>query len=113
MDPGSAFGLQDHHILAYVLSGTMGIIGILMLALLITLMQDGFDKTMEKIRKGNNAVMESGHIVVIGFTPSTIPLLQELCNAHKRSDLRHVAAHTSKTIMLLPMEDDSLDDRDT
>lgn len=156
MDPGSAFGLEDHHLMAYFLSAALGIMGILMLALLLTLMQDSFNNSMDKLRKGDSAVMESNHIMIIGYTPHTIPLLHELCHAHKDvggtsivvlsslhnkaemdaaiaaaevqtmgstivtrcgrpdspADLRHVAAHTSKTIILLPKLDEDLDRRD-
>jgi hypothetical protein len=156
MDPGSAFGLQDIHILAYFLAAFLGIMGILMLGLLLTLMQDGFNNSMNKLRKGESAVMESGHIMIIGYTQHTIPLLHELCHAHKdiggtaivvfssshtksemdagikaadvqamgstivtrcgkphsQSDLGHVAAHTSGTIILLPKVEEDLDSRD-
>lgn len=156
LDPGSAFGLEDHHILAYVLSALLGIIGILMLALLLTLMQDGFNNSMEKLKKGESPVIESGHIMIIGYTGQTPSLLQELCQAHKstggtsivvlsdrhtksemdadiaaaevqmmgtmivtrcgkphsRSDLRHVATHTARTIILLPKIEEDMECRD-
>merc|ERR1740130_823389 len=84
LDPGSAFGLEDIHVMAYFLSAAMGISGILMLALLLALTQDGFQASMEKLHRGESAVIESGHFMIIGFTEQTISLVQELCNAHKR-----------------------------
>lgn len=81
MDPGSAFGLEDDHVLAYILSATLGIIGVFMLALLLTLMQDSFNGSMEKLKKGESAVIEHGHVVILGFTEQIPTLVQEICHA--------------------------------
>jgi len=57
--------------------------GLLIFALLLTLLNDLFQGYMDRLRDGNDGVMEVAHIVVIGLTESKIHLLDELCSAYE------------------------------
>lgn len=56
--------------------------GLLVFALLMALIQNAFDKYLNHLKKGHEPVIETQHTLIIGFTPDTIPLVQELCAAH-------------------------------
>lgn len=62
--------------------GTVSLCGVLVFALLLTLLNDLFNGYMDRLRDGNDRVMEIGHIVIIGLTSSKIHMLNELCAAH-------------------------------
>ncbi|CAI5927814.1 unnamed protein product [Closterium sp. NIES-65] len=64
-----------------VLSVVLTIKGLLLLALLVGLATDGVAKQVDDLNKGKGAVMERGHVLVVGWTPRTIPLVQQLVGA--------------------------------
>ncbi|CAI5513309.1 unnamed protein product [Closterium sp. Naga37s-1] len=78
-DPGQQ-GAQDS-IWKRVLSVVLTIKGLLLLALLVGLATDGVAKQVDDLNKGKGAVMERGHVLVVGWTPRTIPLVQQLVGA--------------------------------
>merc|ERR1719356_354871 len=46
-----------------------------------------FDDYINGLKTGTTTpVMEAGHIVILGFTDDTVPLVRELCAAHEDSD---------------------------
>jgi len=61
----------------------MSLCGLVLFALLLTLMQDSFASYLEDLKNGRSVVMESEHIVLIGMTDSTMPVIQELCKAYE------------------------------
>lgn len=63
----------------------MSIIGLVLFALLLTLMQEGFSSYLDDIKNGRSVVMESGHILLIGITDNTMPIIPELCKAYEVS----------------------------
>ncbi|CAI5526431.1 unnamed protein product, partial [Closterium sp. Naga37s-1] len=64
-----------------VLSVVLTIKGLLLLALLVGLATDGVAKQVDDLNKGKGPVMERGHVLVVGWTPRTIPLVQQLVGA--------------------------------
>ena len=52
--------------------------GIFVTSLLIGIISTGIEAKVTSLKKGNVAVMEEGHIVVLGFTPGEYSLIQEL-----------------------------------
>ncbi|CAI5467172.1 unnamed protein product [Closterium sp. Yama58-4] len=78
-DPGQQ-GAQDS-IWKRVLAVVLTIKGLLLLALLVGLATDGVAKQVDDLNKGKGAVMERGHVLVVGWTPRTIPLVQQLVGA--------------------------------
>ncbi|CAI5965844.1 unnamed protein product [Closterium sp. NIES-64] len=78
-DPGQQ-GAQDS-IWKRVLSVVLTIKGLLLLALLVGLATDGVAKQVDDLNKGKGPVMERGHVLVVGWTPRTIPLVQQLVGA--------------------------------
>merc|ERR1719324_2183160 len=63
----------------------MSITGLVLFALLLTLMQDSFAGFLDNIKNGRSHVMETGHTVLIGISQYTLPILAELCKAHEVS----------------------------
>ncbi|GJP45083.1 hypothetical protein CLOM_g4477 [Closterium sp. NIES-68] len=78
-DPGQQ-GAQDS-IWKRILSVVLTIKGLLLLALLVGVATDGVAKQVDDLNKGKGRVMERGHVLVVGWTPHTIPLVQQLVGA--------------------------------
>lgn len=87
-------GIGEHTLGGAFVGATMSLCGLLVFALLLTLLSDLFQGYMERLRDGNDPVMEVGHIVIIGLTPKKVQLITELCAAHK------VTGGTSIVILL-------------
>merc|ERR1719161_2118966 len=66
-----------------VIGALMSIVGLVLFALLLTLMQDSFAKYLDQIRNGSSCVMETGHMLLIGITENTMPIIPELCKAYE------------------------------
>jgi len=75
-------GAQERTWAGATCGAILSMCGLLIFALLLTLLNDLFYKYMEKLRSGQEKVMEVGHIVIIGLTKSTIHLIHELCAAN-------------------------------
>jgi hypothetical protein len=65
-----------------VCGGVTSMCGLLIFAILLTLLSEAFFNYMNKVRDGNEDVLEVGHIVIVGLTQSSIHLLHELSEAH-------------------------------
>lgn len=62
-----------------------GIFGLMVTSILIGVFSSAIDEKIASLKKGNLAVMEKGHIVVLGFEPGEYALIQELVDgADKR-----------------------------
>jgi len=59
--------------------------GLLIFALVLTLVQDSFNDYLSRLSAGLHPVMEVGHVVLVGFSDSTVLLVQELCKAHAQT----------------------------
>lgn len=64
-----------------IIGACMSICGLVIFALLLTLLQDAFSSYVEK--QGSAAVIDSDHTILIGLTDHTMPIIQELCAAHE------------------------------
>jgi len=62
----------------------LSICGLLIFALVLTLVQNWFDSWMRDLRAGRSGVMEVGHVLIIGLTRPTVHLIGELCKAYSR-----------------------------
>jgi len=88
VDPGAAVGMRTdgsrlHRILEMVFSALMAICGLIIFALLLMMMGDSFNNYQQWVNEGHSDVMESGHVVLLGFPDSIVTLIEELCNAHE------------------------------
>jgi len=64
---------------------TVSIGGILFGSILIGLVASGLDRRMHEMRQGRSAVLESGHSLILGWSPRVFLLLRELNAAHAGS----------------------------
>jgi len=80
-----------------VLGGIMSICGLLFFAMVMTILAQMFHDYVTGLKRGTEPVLESGHIVILGFTDDTIPLVKELCAAHE-----HVNGTTIAILSALP-----------
>lgn len=144
IDPDA--GSEEETAAGAAVGWVMSVFGLIIFAFLLTLLQEAFARYIDSLNEGHSAVVERGHMLLIGITQPSIGILQELCmanaatggivivllvkhmtkpemehliqkfvpdkmgsriivrvgNPHKPSDLRHVAADTASTILLLP-----------
>lgn len=61
----------------------MSVAGLLVFALVLTLLQDGFNEYVDTLKRGEDPVMENEHTVLIGITDETLAVIQQLCMAHE------------------------------
>lgn len=144
IDPNA--GAEEDTIPGAAVGAAMSVCGLIVFAFLLTLLQESFANYLESLREGHSAVMERGHILLIGVTKPTIAIIKEFCMAneanggvvivvlaehmtkpemealihknlpdklgsrvvvrggrpHHAEDLKHVAADTASTIVLMP-----------
>jgi ion channel POLLUX/CASTOR len=79
--------------------------GILVVSSLIGLIASGIERRVEELRKGRSEVLESGHVLILGWSEKIFPIISELILAHKGRD------HESIIVVLadhdkIEMEDD-------
>jgi len=76
VDPG---GAQAQPTFAgQVIGVPASLIGLLIFAVLLAVVQDSFNNYLEDLKQGSSPVIENDHILVIGFTSDTLALLEEL-----------------------------------
>ncbi|MDQ4070883.1 MAG: hypothetical protein M3203_15645, partial [Actinomycetota bacterium] len=78
--------------------------GILVVSSLIGLIATGIERRVAELRKGRSEVLESGHILILGWSAKIFPVIAELVLAHKgrRDSVIVVLADHDK----IEMEDD-------
>mmetsp|Transcript_30106 Transcript_30106/g.82731 ORF Transcript_30106/g.82731 Transcript_30106/m.82731 type:complete len:821 (+) Transcript_30106:62-2524(+) len=59
----------------------VSLVGLSLFALLMTMVQNAFERFLQALSSGYAPVIESGHIVIIGFTRDTITLVREVALA--------------------------------
>jgi len=79
--------------------------GILVVSSLIGLIATGIERRVDELRKGRSEVLESGHVLILGWSEKIFPIISELILAHKGR------AHESIIVVLadhdkIEMEDD-------
>jgi hypothetical protein len=144
IDPNA--GAEEETSAGAAVGAVMSVCGLIVFAFLLTLLQESFAHYIDSLREGHSAVIERGHILLIGLTKTTIPIVQEFCMAnaasggavivvlaehitkpemekliqqavpdkmgsrvvvrggypHHATDLKHVAADTASTILVMP-----------
>ena len=81
------------------------IFGILVVSSLIGLIASGIERRVDELRKGRSEVLESGHVLILGWSEKIFPIISELVLAHKGRE------HESIIVVLadhdkIEMEDD-------
>jgi hypothetical protein len=69
-----------------ILGGIVSVCGLLLFAMVMTILAQMFNDYVTGLKTGTEPVLESGHIVILGFTDDTIPLVKELCAAHEHTN---------------------------
>ena len=78
------------------------IFGILVGSSLIGLIASGIERRVDELRKGRSEVLESGHVLILGWSEKIFPVIAELVVAHRgRSDsvIVVLADHATKIEM--------------
>ena len=57
--------------------------GILVVSGLIGLIATGIERRVDELRKGRSEVLESGHVLILGWSEKIFPIISELILAHK------------------------------
>ena len=79
---------------------TDALFGVMVTSMLIGIISNAIQEKMMQLKKGNVAVMEENHIVVLGFEPGEYSLIQELVyGADKRPCCIVVASETDRMEM--------------
>ncbi len=73
---------DDGERIAYViLTAVSAIVGLLFTSVLIGIVGSAIEEKLTEMRRGSSRVVETGHIVVLGFVPGEYRLLRELVSA--------------------------------
>lgn len=72
------------------------IVGLLLVGTLIGILTNGISLRLEEMRKGRSFVVESGHTIVLGWSPNIFTMLTELANARR---------HEKKCVVILAGQD--------
>ena len=81
LDPGTFSGDSGWFLRVVMLLVTL--FGISIAAVLIGLIASGIEQRIEILRRGRSAVLETGHTLVLGFSPRIHTVLSELCVANE------------------------------
>lgn len=84
-------GAGEPTIAGAIIGAIMSIGGLVIFALLLTLLQESFSSYLDT--QANSLVVESSHTVLIGLSEHTMPIIQQLCIAHE--------CHGGTTIVIL------------
>ncbi len=80
LDPGTMGGdTGTWPFLLAMLAVTMG--GIFVVSMLIGVLTTGIEGRLEQLRKGRSFVAETGHTVILGWSPLILPVISELVQA--------------------------------
>lgn len=84
LDPGTIAGDETWPYRMTMLVVTIG--GILLVGAIIAILTNGLDVWMRKLRRGRSIVVESGHTIILGWSPYIIEIIEQLvlarANAH-------------------------------
>ena len=82
------------------------LIGVFFLAMLIGLINDGIQSRVSEMSKGIEAVVESDHVVILGFNESTFIIIGELIEAYRNQRGRRNAV-----VVMDQLPKEEMDDR--
>ncbi len=100
LDPGTMGGDTGRWpFLLAMLTVTMG--GIFVVSMLIGVLTTGIEGRLEQLRKGRSFVAETGHTVILGWSPLIIPVVSDLviANANQRRACIAILAEKDKLEM--------------
>jgi voltage-gated potassium channel Kch len=80
LDPGTMGGDSGWSFRLVAFAVTLG--GIFIISALIGVLTGGLDERMQQLRKGRSRVLESGHTVILGWSPQIFPIIKELVVAN-------------------------------
>jgi voltage-gated potassium channel Kch len=81
LDPGTMGGDQGWGFRLVMLVVTVG--GIFIVSALIGVLSSGLDQRLDQLQKGRSQVLESGHTVILGWSPQIFTILSELMIANE------------------------------
>jgi len=84
LDPGTFSG--DAGWPWRLLSLLTTLFGVLVVASLIGVVSAAFDDKITELRKGRSAVLETGHTVILGWSPKVFTIISELIEANESED---------------------------
>ncbi|HPB01432.1 MAG TPA: NAD-binding protein [Bacteroidales bacterium] len=88
LDAGTMGGDSGWGFRAVMLIVTIG--GIFIVSALIGIISAGFDQKLEELRKGRSKVLESGHTLILGWSPKIFTILGELTIANQNQHRPHI-----------------------
>jgi voltage-gated potassium channel Kch len=99
VDPGTM--ADDTGWLSRLLALLVTITGLLLLSALIGIVATGIDQKIEQLRKGRSIVLETGHTVILGWSPRLFTIVSELVIANENHPGQAIAvlADRDKTEM--------------
>lgn len=100
MDPGTMGGDEGAFFRAASLVVTIG--GVLVVSSLIGLLANGIADKVAELRRGRSPVMESGHTLILGWSPKIHAIVSELVIANENQ--RHASI-----VVLAPLEKDVME----
>lgn len=99
MDPGTMGGDEGAFFRAASLLVTIG--GVLVVSSLIGLLANGIADKLAELRRGRSPVMESGHTLILGWSPKIYAIISELTTANENQ--RHASI-----VVLAPLDKDEM-----
>jgi voltage-gated potassium channel Kch len=80
LDPGTMGGDEGSPFFLFMmLAVTIG--GVFVVSALIGVLNSGLDAQLERLRKGRSRVLESGHTLILGWSPQVFTIISELMTA--------------------------------
>lgn len=110
VDPGTVAGDSGWAFRLVGLLVTIG--GIFILSTLIGVLSSGLDDKLQELRKGRSLVIESGHTLILGWSPKIIHIMEELIIANENQKKPRIVILAEKD--KVEMEDeirDNISDR--
>ena len=104
-DPGVLSGDTGSRVFLFLML-LATLIGVFFLAMLIGLINDGIQSRVADISKGIEAVVETDHVVILGFNESTFIILGELIEAYRNQNGRRNAV-----VVMDQLPKEEMDDR--
>jgi hypothetical protein len=85
-DPGNMSQDNDTGALFKVTAVLGGFTGVTIFSALIAFLTTGLDQALGELKKGHSPVLESGHTLILGWSPRVSEILRELFEANESND---------------------------
>jgi Trk K+ transport system NAD-binding subunit len=100
---------EDGNIGYLILCGTGALFGILFTSVLIGIISNLIEEKIDELQKGNSPVIESGHFVVLGFTPGSYTLISEIIAGSNGEKCTVVVAEKTDKAQMHDLIENNLD----